>query len=413
MSAASIEFAHVWKKFRYGEVHTRLRDAIPALARRALGRRDPDEGLWRGEFWALRDVSFEVRPGQALGLIGPNGAGKSTVLKLLTRILRPTAGTCRVRGRIGALIEVAAGFHPDLTGRENVFLQGVIMGMPRREVARKFDQIVEFSGVAPFIDTPLKRYSSGMQARLGFSIAAHLEPDVLLVDEVLSVGDASFQARAMGRVAELVGQQIPVVVVSHQLEAITSLCSEAILLERGRVVHQGRPADCIAAYLHGAADVGPPAAGDGAIRIESVRLSSEEVASGGWVRAELECGVRDRGWTEPESVRLRVRFAQTGEILFETGTQELGLALPEHGRFALAVDLQMNLAPGLYRVETFAWDRMMGRQSFVGPSRYVEVTRGVPFSGTVQLNPNARLEPAGAEAHGAEGSDARASAGRG
>ena len=390
-----IEFAGVWKKFRYGEVHTRLRDAIPALARRALGRRDPDEGLWTGEFWALQDVSFAVRPGEALGLIGPNGAGKSTVLKLLTRILRPTAGACRVNGRIGALIEVAAGFHPDLTGRENVFLQGVIMGMPRREVARKFDQIVEFSGVAPFIDTPVKRFSSGMQARLGFSIAAHLEPDVLLVDEVLSVGDASFQTRAMGRVAELVGQQIPVVVVSHQLDAITSLCTEAILLDRGRVVHQGRPADCIAAYLHGAAGARAPDQGDGPIRIESMRLSTEMVPSGGRVRAELDCGVRANGWIEPESVRLRIRFAQTGETLFETGTQELGLALPDRGRFALHVDLQMNLAPGLYLVEAFAWDRLMGRTSFVGPSRYVEVTRGVPFTGLVQLNPAARLEAEG------------------
>src|SRR5262249_38890272 len=149
-------------------------------------RPDPDEGLWKGEFWAVRDVSFTVEPGQAVGLIGPNGAGKSTILKLLTGILRPTAGRCELRGRVGTLIEVAAGFHPDLTGRENVFLQGVIMGMPRSEIQRKFDQIVDFAEVAPFIDTPVKRYSNGMQARLGFAVAAHLEPDVLVVDEVLS-----------------------------------------------------------------------------------------------------------------------------------------------------------------------------------------------------------------------------------
>ncbi|MEO6444843.1 MAG: ATP-binding cassette domain-containing protein, partial [Gemmatimonadaceae bacterium] len=163
--AGHIEFDGVWKKFHYGEVHNRLRDAIPAFAKRLIGRRDESDGLWRGEFWALRDVSFTVSPGEALGIIGPNGAGKSTILKLLTQILQPTIGRCALSGRVGALIEVAAGFHPDLTGRENVFLQGAIMGMPRREIAARFDEIVEFSGVQAFIDTPVKRYSSGMQAR--------------------------------------------------------------------------------------------------------------------------------------------------------------------------------------------------------------------------------------------------------
>ncbi len=161
------------------------------------------------EFWALRDVSFEVRRGEAIGIIGPNGAGKSTTLKLLNRILRPTKGSCWLRGRVGALIEVAAGFHPDLTGRENVFLQGAIMGMRRAEIATKLDEIVEFAGVAEFVDTPVKRYSSGMNARLGFSIAAHLEPDVLIIDEVLSVGDAAFQRRCMERMENSDAQGSP------------------------------------------------------------------------------------------------------------------------------------------------------------------------------------------------------------
>src|SRR6476661_7746469 len=181
---ASVSFRKVWKKFRYGEVHDSLRDLIPALGKRLIGRGAAARDLRSGDFWALRDVSFEVVPGEALGIIGPNGAGKSTILKLLTRIVRPTRGSCAVRGRIGALIELSAGFHPDLTGRENVFLQGSIMGMQRREIAGKFDEIVEFAGIPDFIDTPVKRYSNGMHARLGFSIAAHLDPDVLIIDEV-------------------------------------------------------------------------------------------------------------------------------------------------------------------------------------------------------------------------------------
>src|SRR5262245_42320323 len=166
-------------------------------------RRDDLEDT--NEFWALSDVSFEVSPGEALGIIGPNGAGKSTALKLLTKILKPNKGSCRVNGRVGALIEVAAGFHPDLTGRENIFLQGAIMGMRRGEIEQKLDEIIDFSGIEAFVDTPVKRFSSGMQARLGFSVAAHLDPEVLFVDEVLSVGDLSFQAKCLAKMKEKVG----------------------------------------------------------------------------------------------------------------------------------------------------------------------------------------------------------------
>lgn len=386
-----VELNHVWKKFRYGEVHTRLRDAIPALVRHAFGRADPDEGLWKGEFWALQDVSFAVRPGKAFGLIGPNGAGKSTILKLLTRIMSPTAGACTVQGRIGALIEVAAGFHPDLTGRENVYLQGVLMGMRRVEVVRQFDQIVAFAGVEPFIDTPVKRYSSGMQARLGFAIAAHLEPDVLLVDEVLTVGDAAFQAKAFERVTELVRQDIAVVVVSHQLDVISALCSEALLLDRGRVVRTGAPHECIAAYLHGDVGVRPPATGDGAIRIEALTLVRDVVTSGAQADVELACQVRDQGWSEPESIRVCVRHAQTGDTVFETGTHELSAVLPQGGAFMLTFALQMNVPPGIYLIETLVWDRLMARVSFRGPSSYLEIRGGTVFEGVAQLNPRVEL----------------------
>jgi ABC-type polysaccharide/polyol phosphate transport system ATPase subunit len=386
-----VELDGVWKKFRYGEIHNRLRDVVPALVKRAFGRRDPDEGLWKGEFWALRDVGFVVQPGEAIGLIGPNGAGKSTILKLLTRILRPTVGHCELRGRVGALIEVAAGFHPDLTGRENVFLQGAIMGMPRREIARNFEQIVEFSGVQLFIDTPVKRYSSGMQARLGFAIAAHLDPDVLVIDEVLAVGDAAFQQKAFARVTELVRRQIPVVVVSHQLDSITTLCTHALLLDRGRVVRHGSPHECVSAYLSGAAGVRPTTTGDGAIRIESLTLTRPQLKSGERVQAQLTCLVRDDGWAEPENVRLRVRSTQTGDVLFETGTLQLGTGLPQSGAYSLEFDLQMNVARGIYLIESFVWDRLMGRESFSGPSAHIDVRGGDEFDGIVQMHPEVRL----------------------
>ncbi len=391
MSPGHVELVHVWKRFRYGEVHTRLRDAIPALANRLFRRKRGPTEIQEGEFWALRDISFVVKPGEALGLIGANGAGKSTVLKLLTRIMEPTAGVCRLRGRVGALIEVAAGFHPDLTGRENVFLQGVIMGMPRREIARKFDEIVAFAELAPFIDTPVKRYSTGMEARLGFAIAAHLEPEVLLVDEVLSVGDAAFQAKAFEKVTELVRREIPVVIVTHQLEALTVLCSQAVLLDHGRVVKHGTPQECITAYLHGESGVQPVARGDGAVQIEAVHLSTDAVASGGTMHIAVACRVAEGGKTEAESVYVRIRLAETGWVAFETGTFPLGVPLPVQGDFQVTFELQMNLHPGIYRVETIALDRVMGRESCLGPTAFLEV-RGEPFLGYAQCHPRVRVE---------------------
>jgi ABC-type polysaccharide/polyol phosphate transport system ATPase subunit len=392
VSVGHVEFAQVWKRFRYGEVHSRLRDAIPALAGRLVRRRRDPLAIAEGEFWALRDVSFEVKPGESLGVIGPNGAGKSTILKLLTGIMAPTAGWCRIRGRVGALIEVAAGFHPDLTGRENLFLQGVIMGMPRLEVARKFDEIVAFAELSSFIDTPVKRYSTGMEARLGFAIAAHLEPDVLLVDEVLAVGDAAFQARAFEKVNELVKREIPVVIVTHQLEAIPTLCTQAILLDRGRVIKLGTPQACIGAYLHGESGARAGGSGDGALQIEGVRLSSTQVGSGELLHAGLQCRVVEGRLPESESVYLRVRLAETGAVAFETGTFSAGVALPAAGRFQLTFELTMNLHPGVYLLETYAWDRARGRESCAGPSTYLEI-RGAPFPGYAQCHPRVRVEP--------------------
>jgi homopolymeric O-antigen transport system ATP-binding protein len=391
VSRGRIEFVSVWKKFRLGEVHNRLRDFIPALITRSATRRGRARDLREGEFWALQDVSFEVLPGQALGIIGPNGAGKSTVLKLLTRIMRPTRGRCSTVGRVGALLEVAAGFHPDLTGRENIYLQGAIMGMRRAETQRKFDQIVEFSGIPWFIDTPVKRYSSGMQSRLGFAIAAHMDPDVLMIDEALAVGDAAFQRKALEKVTELVRSEIPVVVVSHQLDAIASFCGQAILLEKGRVVRAGTPQECIAAYLSGTAVPRAALPGDAAVRIETLSLSADAVRSGHCLTVGLELTVRETGWRASEAVSVRVRSAQTGEVVFETSTLRLGVALPDSARFAMEFELQMNVPSSVYVIESFIWDRLMERESFAGPCGYVEVRGGEEFDGWVQMNPRLRM----------------------
>ena len=199
--------------------------------------------------WALRDVSFEVKHGEAVGIIGRNGAGKSTLLKILARITEPTSGRATIYGRVGSLLEVGTGFHPDLTGRENVYLNGTVLGMKKREIDAKFDEIVDFSGVEKFIDTPVKRYSSGMRIRLAFSVAAHLEPEILIVDEVLAVGDAEFQAKCLGKMQDVAGAGRTVLFVSHNMGAIQALCSSAAVLESGRLVYLGTTSAAVASYL--------------------------------------------------------------------------------------------------------------------------------------------------------------------
>jgi len=248
---AMVQFDNVSKLYSRGAGRGgSLRDAIPALAARALRRRPATKEMAGGarEFWALRDVSFEVRRGEALGIIGHNGAGKSTALKLLAGVTAATRGRVRVDGRFAALIELGAGFHPDLTGRENVYLNGSIIGLRKAEIDRQLDSIVDFAGIEKFIDTPVKRYSSGMQARLGFAVAAHVEPDVLLIDEVLSVGDWAFQQKCMKRMEEYRRDGTAIVFVSHNMNAIASLCSKAILLRAGEVMASGSPKEVIDHY---------------------------------------------------------------------------------------------------------------------------------------------------------------------
>jgi len=240
---------HVSKKFKKGEFHDSLRDLIPAMFSRFLKNRKINP-LGVNEFWALQDISFQVNKGEALGIIGANGAGKSTMLKLLSRVMKPTKGNMKVNGTLSALLEVGAGFHGDLTGRENIFLNGTILGMRKEQIRKKFDEIVDFSDLADFIDTPVKRYSSGMYARLGFSVAAHVEPEILVVDEVLSVGDYSFQNKCIAKMKSILNSGATVLFVSHNLRAVTDLCHRCILLDHGKILKDGPAIEVVRYYMN-------------------------------------------------------------------------------------------------------------------------------------------------------------------
>jgi lipopolysaccharide transport system ATP-binding protein len=306
-SEAAVRVEGLGKQYTLGAtvLHTHLRDriasgvgdAVRRVSRAFSGDGAPAE---RPTIWALRDVTFDVPQGEVLAVIGGNGAGKSTLLKILSRITPPTTGRAEIRGRVGSLLEVGTGFHPDLTGRENVFLNGAILGMTGAEIRRKFDAIVAFAEVERFIDTAVKYYSSGMYVRLAFAVAAHLEPEILVVDEVLAVGDAKFQKKCLGKMDEVARGGRTVLFVSHNMAAVQRLCTSALLLDRGQVVFTGEPRAAVARYL----------AGDGRVRyVAAARTSEPQVL-------EAELVTRDGGplprpvITEPIGVRLRVSLPE-------------------------------------------------------------------------------------------------------
>jgi len=366
MSSSVITFDRVWKKFERGEGHNSLRDLVPAVLSK-FWRPKPADELQDQQFWAVRDVSFEVRPGEALGIIGPNGAGKSTSLKLLTRIMRPTRGSCSIVGRTGALIEVAAGFHPDLTGRENVFLQGAIMGMKRADIVRKMDAIVEFSGLNDFIDTQVKRYSSGMNARLGFSIAANLEPDALVIDEVLAVGDMAFQQRCIDRMEDFKRAGVAIVFVSHNLQAVSTLCNHALFLA-GTARAYGHPDDVIRAYV-ASEDAAAESANNDAVRIQVVRLLDDR---GSVVSGPVDPGslLTLRTTCAPTVQAKNVTFEfmvyrSTDNLLVYNGhftNAEIGLAEIRPGaNFDVHFRFKANLTRGHYRAVIRIYDNIIQR----------------------------------------------------
>lgn len=354
MGEAAIVFDQVWKKFRRGERHDSLRDLIPSALARLLRRQTT--GLQPQEFWAVKDVSFEVKPGEALGIIGPNGAGKSTTLKLLTRILRPTTGRCELKGRVGALIEVAAGFHPDLTGRENIYLQGAIMGMSREDIARREEAIIDFAEVEAFVDTPVKRYSSGMNARLGFAIAAHLDPDVLIIDEVLSVGDMSFQEKCLRRMQQFRQNGVAMVFVSHNLQAVSQLCDRALVFARGERIFDGDTGTALQKYVEAAQrasgrhDVRQPR-----FALISARFDTPHPATAlrphSPCRLELELECLEAA--DDFNVGFEIERSRDLLYCYGTTTDELGHArfsASPGARLRVGIDFTAHLARGHYRV---------------------------------------------------------------
>ncbi len=283
MSTLALRTDGLSKQYRIGAghlVYNTLRDLLTGGVRNFLSRNG--ERGERNTIWALRDVSFEIPKGQIVGIIGSNGAGKSTLLKILSRITDPTEGRAEIHGRVGSLLEVGTGFHPELTGRENIYLNGAILGMKKKEIDRKFDEIVVFSEIEPFIDTPVKRYSSGMHVRLAFAVAAHLEPEILIIDEVLAVGDVAFQRKCLGKMSTVAQEGRTVLFVSHNMVAVQNLCTRTIMLRQGRMVFDGPTDDAVKEYLSylnlpadWAFGDNPERRGNGAIRFASARILDE------------------------------------------------------------------------------------------------------------------------------------------
>lgn len=366
MPPPSISIEGLSKKYRIGALqhdYNTLRDRLAGMFRRQEAREAATN------LWALRDVTFAIPAGEALGLIGHNGAGKSTLLKILSRITEPTEGRAILRGRIASLLEVGTGFHPELTGRENVFLNGAILGMSRAEIIRNFDAIVAFAEVERFLDTPVKRYSSGMYVRLAFAIAAHLTPEILLVDEVLAVGDIEFQRRCLGRMNEVARSGRTVVFVSHNLSSIESLCPQTVLMSRGRVERIGPTREVLARYL----------SKRGASAVRDLRAFTERDGAG---RARITgMEILDRQGSQPldaigfrQTFRLRVFYhanervpgasfgfgflSNAGERIFITESWESGKTFDlEPGDGSIDCLIQApNVVPGTYRFELWISD---------------------------------------------------------
>lgn len=305
-----IKVENLGKKYRIGRgapSYSTLREMFAGTFRAAFTRRRPESNGTNGTIWALRGVDIEIEPGEVVGIIGRNGAGKSTLLKILSRIVEPTEGRAELYGRVGSLLEVGTGFHPELTGRENIYLYGAILGMKKAEIDRRFDEIVSFAEIEKFMNTPVKRYSSGMYVRLAFAVAAHLEPDILIVDEVLAVGDAAFQKKCLGKMQGVTRQGRTVLFVSHNMTAIRNLCTRAIWLHGGRVLESGDTASVTEAYLRQSARAESLA--DLAAVIRSVppdaafRLEAIEIRQGG---QPTEVVIN----SEPTEIRIRYRVLQ-------------------------------------------------------------------------------------------------------
>jgi lipopolysaccharide transport system ATP-binding protein len=355
----------IGKRYVLGELPTALlSERLERVLR--FRRRTPSEQARNNELWALRGVDLEIRTGEVVGIVGRNGSGKSTLLKIISRITPPTEGRAAVRGRVGTLLEVGTGFHPELTGRENISLNGAVLGMKRREIAARFDEIVEFAGVQRFLDTPVKRYSSGMYVRLAFAVAAHLEPEILLVDEVLAVGDSEFQQKCLGKMRDVASHGRTVLFVSHNLGAVRRLCERAVLLDVGELVADGPPGEVVTEYMSRA--LPDQATGQAPVRHDAPRLGTGEAR----VR---EIGLTDEAGRPLGAVHLEQPFRLTAvfdvaepidDVIVEFGVASLGgeriatvqsidregslLRFPA-GRHEIAADIDVTMLPGDFTVD--------------------------------------------------------------
>jgi lipopolysaccharide transport system ATP-binding protein len=391
-----IEFNGIWKKFARGEKFDSLRDLIPSLAKSMFSKKD-QSALKEKEFWALQDVNFSVGPGEAMAIIGPNGSGKSTALKLLSGILRPDRGQLKVHGRLSTLIELGAGFHPDLTGRENIYLNGTILGMTRSEIDRKFDDIVAFSELKDFLDTPVKRYSSGMHARLGFAVAAHVNPEALIVDEVLSVGDYHFQQRCFDKMQEFLKGGTSVVFVSHNMTAVGALCKKALLLKKGVPVYLGDVSTAIQMY-HSFYEEETQ---DGDVEMLDARLRNS---------AGVETDVFEPGEEMTLDLRIRAKkdlrdahaalliHTEDYQLVFDTATSRLldkkRLELRAGETARISFKLNMNLRNGIFLLGFTITSEIEVVGQFIyynGKVKRVVMAGESKSNGMVYLNPRAEL----------------------
>ena len=373
MNNSIIEVHGIGKKYNIGEFLAKnstdtMRDKI------ALSLRNTSKHLFHRKstmlgsesFWAVKDISFDVKKGEVLGIIGRNGAGKSTLLKILCKITSPTEGKAIIRGRVGSLLEVGTGFHQELTGRENIFFSGAILGMKNSEIVRKLDEIIDFSGIEQFIDTPVKRYSSGMRVRLGFAVAAHLEPEILLIDEVLAVGDADFQRKCLNKMSDSAHGGRTILFVSHNMVAVQNLCTRAILMERGKIAARGTPIEVISRYLNNSVNLVEKTplnmrtdrSGSGQLRFSSARVSSNANST-----TTIQTGqdiqlVFSMKGTNPGRMPAVFRFEftnQQGQSLFAclSRSSSLDVLRPESNCTVICKIPRFPLLPGKYFVS--AW----------------------------------------------------------
>jgi len=399
MENIAIRVENLSKQYKIGLAqhrHDTLRDQVVNGLRSLLLRNGRLSDII---FWALKDISLEIKQGEVVGIIGRNGAGKSTLLRILSRITEPTAGTATIQGRVTSLLEVGTGFHLELTGRENVYLNGAIMGMKKAEIVRKFDQIVAFAEVDGFIDTPVKRYSSGMYVRLAFAVAAHLEPEIMIVDEVLAVGDTAFQRKCLGKMGDVAKEGMTVLFVSHNMAAMQGLCSKCFLLSSGQLVAEGAPKTVVGQYLADVSDGTPAVLGQRKDRQGSGKIQFQEVSildgngrpidlalSGQDI--EIALSYRSRDGKPISRLDAHITFyTMLGQFMFTCSSESSGHlldVLPADGRLVCRIP-ELPLSPGRYVINLFS---TVGGviADWVQQASYINVAAGDYF-GTGQLRP--------------------------